>query len=71
MNLGKAFKEIREEKKASRQIVAKALGITPGALWKIENGKVVPKPATIQRLCDNYSVPPARFYTLAFEPSDF
>lgn len=71
MNYGKAFREIREEKKATRLIVAKALGCTPSALSKIENGKVVPKTATIQRLCTNYSVPLARFYTLAFEPSDF
>ena len=71
MNYGKAFREIREEQKASRSTVAKALGCTPSALSKIENGKVIPKTATIQRLCINYSIPLARFYCLAFEPSDF
>lgn len=71
MNYGKAFKKIREENKASRSTVSKSIGCTPSSLSKIENGKVIPKPATIDRLCKTYSIPPARFYTMAFEPSDF
>ncbi|MBP5255589.1 MAG: helix-turn-helix domain-containing protein [Clostridia bacterium] len=51
--------------------VAKALGCTPSALSKIENGRVTPKTATILRIFANYTIPLARFYCLPFEPSDF
>ena len=44
---------------------------TTSALSKIENGKTVPKKKTIAKLCMNCAVPLARFYTLAFEASDF
>lgn len=71
MNYGKTFKTIRDEKMASRSIVAKGLGCTQSALSKIENGRVIPKQATIERLCKLYGIPLARFYCLAFESEDF
>lgn len=71
MNIGKAFKEIREEAELSRPALAKKLGVTPGALWKIEAGKSVPKQKTVAKLCYLRRIPLARFYTLAFEKNDF
>ena len=71
MNFGKAFKEIREEKKLSRAEVAKQIGCTQSALSKIENSRVIPKPATIANFCVSYRVPVARFYIMSFTAEDF
>ena len=71
MNYAKAFKKIREENGLSRSDMAKTLEMTPGALWKIENGRVLPKQATIEAACFATKTPLARFFTLAFEPRDF
>ena len=71
MNIGKAMKEIREERSLSSREMAALLGITPSALWRIENGKVWPKKATVDRFCFETKTPVARLYHLAFEPRDF
>lgn len=62
---------IREENGLTRPQMADRLSVTPGALWKIENGKTIPNPATIQCFCIATRTPLARLYTLAFEPVDF
>lgn len=51
MNIGKAMQAIREEMGFSRHEMATALGLTPGALWKVEKSKVWPKNATIVKFC--------------------
>ena len=71
MNIGKAMLAVRQEFGLSRPKMAEALGITNGALWKIETGKTTPKPATIERLCFVTRTPLARFYHLSFEARDF
>ena len=71
MNIGKAMKDIREESARPRSDVAKALGITPGALWKIENSKTLPKPATISKFCKEMHVEVARLFCTAFEAKDY
>lgn len=71
MNIGKAMRMIREENGLSRPEMAKKLTITAGALWKIENNKTKPKPATINYFCFVTRTPLARLYLLAFEARDF
>lgn len=71
MNIGKAMRMIREENGFSRPEMAEKLGMTPGALWKIENKKTKPKPSTIDYFCFVTRTPLARLYSLAFEPIDF
>lgn len=71
MNYGRAFKAVREELGWTRPQVADRLGITRGALWKIENGKVIPKPQTIVKFCVEANIPPAYFYISAFTKEDF
>lgn len=71
MNIGKAMRMIREEQGLSRPEMAKKLTVTAGALWKIENNKTKPKPATIDYFCFVTRTPPARLYSLAFEPVDY
>ena len=71
MNIGKAMQMIREENGLSRPQMAEKLGMTPGALWKIENRKTKPKPATVDYFCFVTRTPLARLYSLAFEPVDY
>lgn len=71
MNIGKVFREARTRDGASLKTMAKRLGVTPSALWKIEGGLTWPKPKTIEALCREYDIPVARFYIEAIEPRDF
>lgn len=71
MNLGKAFKKIREERGLSRAQVAGAIGVTSSALWKIEAGKTSPKEMTIRKFCAHTHVPIAYFYNWAMTIEDF
>ena len=71
MNIGKAMKEIREERKLSSWDVATQLGITPSALWRIENGKVWPKKSTVDRFCFVLKLQPARLILRSISEEDF
>lgn len=71
MTYAKVFKEIREEMNLSRQELAKQLGITKSALWKIENGLSTPKPTTIYALSVVSNIPMARIQIGSIEPEDF
>lgn len=71
MDIGKAIKNIRESAGISRPELAKEIGVTPGALWKIEAGKTRAKDATIAKICDRFSVPLARLICMSFTAEDF
>ena len=63
--------DLRESGDKSRSEVARSLGITNGALWKIEHGKTQPKQKTIENFCKEFGIPLARFYCLSFDAEDF
>ena len=71
MNYAKAFRELREEAQMTRPAMARSIGATPTALWKIEHGRTVPKPKTIEALCRLLHIPPAYFYQLAMTIEDY
>lgn len=71
MEIGKAFKELRDERGLSRAEVAKQIGCTLSALSKIERGKVIPKQSTIETFCVMMRIPIAAFYCRAFTADDF
>lgn len=71
MNIGSAMKSIRERQCFSRREMALKLGCTATSLWKIENGRVWPKNATIDRFCTVCGIPLAYLYTSAFTEEDF
>lgn len=71
MDYGRAFKEIREELGWNRPQVAEKLGITRGALWKIENSKTEPKRKTIHKFCAEAHIPIAYFYTKTMDLEDY
>lgn len=51
--------------------MAKKLGLTPAALWKIEAGRNVPKESTIVKLCQAAFIPIAYFYKQATTLRDY
>lgn len=71
MDYGKVFKEIRQASNTSRPQMARDLGITASALWKIEHGKASPKKETVSRFCRLTGITLAYFYISSLEREDF
>jgi transcriptional regulator with XRE-family HTH domain len=71
MNYGIVFKQVREATGMSRPELAKKLGMTKSALWKIENRQSIPKQTTIDALSKLTGVPVARIVIESIEPEDF
>lgn len=71
MEIGRAMQKIREERGMSRKSIADSIGVTHGALWKIENGRVEPKRATIERFCSVMGIPLAYLYGRAMALDDY
>lgn len=71
MKLGKAFKNERESKKISQREMARRLGITPVALWKIESGRTIPRWDTISKFIAEMHIPNAYFFSMAMDLEDY
>jgi len=71
MNFGKVFKKERERLGVTQKEMAKMLGLTTSALWKIEAGRNVPKESTIVKLCKVAFIPIAYFYKQATTLRDY
>lgn len=71
MDFGKAIKELRTRAGLSQRELASRLRITTPALWKLENGKCVPKFGTIKKVCAEFHVPLAYFLNKAATIEDF
>ena len=71
MDYGKVFKKQREKMGISQREMAKKLGLTPSALWKIEAGRNTPKQKTIDELCRVAKIPIAYFYQQATTIKDY
>src|SRR5213595_3057924 len=59
--LGGALKDAREERGVSLRSVAGELGIDPGLLSRIENGKRVPKESEVARILTHLGVNGERY----------
>lgn len=71
MDVGKAIKELRINRGLSQRDLAKQIGLTNAALWKIENGKTVPRFSTIENICSYFRIPLAYFYARSMTLDDF
>lgn len=71
MNYGKAIKDLRAETNLTQKELASRLKITIAALWKIENGKCVPKYGTIKAVCKEFHIPVAYFFSKATTIEDY
>lgn len=71
MKIGKAFKDIREESGIKQREMAARLGMTPTALWKIENGKTFPKWKTMSKFMAEMHIPTAYFFSKAMGMEDY
>jgi transcriptional regulator with XRE-family HTH domain len=70
MNIGKAIKELRQEKQLNQREMASQCGLTQTSLSQIESGLKRPNPLTIKKLCDFFEVPEAVLYLIATDISD-
>lgn len=71
MNIGRVFKQAREKEGLTLKIMSSRLGLTPSALWKIENQRNWPKPQTIEAFSRETNIPVARVYIESIEPTDY
>jgi len=70
MNIGKAIKGLRLEKKLSQSAVASKCELSQTSLSQIENGNKRPNASSLKKLCDFFEVPEAVIYLLATEECD-
>lgn len=71
MDVGKAMKDIREERGLSQRTMAKEVGITQPSLCKIERGRYEPKQKVIVDFCRVLRIPLAYFYQRSFTLDDY
>lgn len=70
MNIGKAIKELRLEKKLNQSALAEKVELTQTALSQIESGSKRPNPTTMKKICDFFEIPEAALYLIATEDTD-
>ena len=58
MTIGERIKAAREAKVWGQAELARAAGISPNTLWRIESGQHAPRPATIRRIAETLGVEP-------------
>jgi transcriptional regulator with XRE-family HTH domain len=56
--VGTRIKAARERKVWGQAELARAVGITPKSLYRIENGMQAPRPATIRKIAEALNVDP-------------
>lgn len=56
MTMGERIRSARERKSWGQAELARAVGIVPNTLWKIEQGKHNPRPATLRKIAEVLSV---------------
>jgi len=70
MNIGKAIKVLRLEKKLNQTELARECDLSQTSLSQIESGAKRPNPSTLKKLCDFFEVPEAVVYLIATDESD-
>ena len=50
------MRDIRNTADIRQAELARKLGLKPQSLWKIEAGRAIPKPATIDRFCEEMKI---------------
>lgn len=70
MNIGKAIKELRNEKGLNQRELAAECGLTQTSLSQIESGAKRPNPGTLKKLCEYFKLPEPALYILATELTD-
>lgn len=71
MNIGNSIKQLRTEANLTVTEFAKAVGISPQYLRKLESGKKrEPTEATMQKIAKALNIPVAIIYVVAIDNSD-
>jgi len=52
MDIGKTMRAYRDKLGIKQVDMARKLGMRQQSLWKIETGRAIPKPATIEKFCE-------------------
>jgi len=52
MDIGKTMRAYRDRMGIKQVDMARKLGMRQQSLWKIETGRAIPKPATVEKFCE-------------------
>lgn len=70
MNLGKAIKELRKQKRYSQRALGDAVGMTQAAMSAIEKGAATPQPRNLEAIAKVLQIPVAAIYLYAIDEND-
>ena len=70
MDIGKAMKDYRDRMGVRQVDMARKLGMRQQSLWKIETGRAIPKPATIEKFCEVAGIYRSELYLRSIGPED-
>lgn len=71
MDIGQAIRMLRQKHDMTLTQLSEQIGMSRNAVWAMETGKTYPPKATIEKLCDVFSLSPALFQLSAIEEGDF
>ncbi len=54
--MAERIKELRERRSYGQAELARAAGISPNALWRIESGMHAPRPVTVRKIAEALGV---------------
>ena len=70
MDIGKTMRTYRDKLCIKQVDMARKLGMRQQSLWKIETGRAIPKPATIEKFCEAVGIYRAELYLKSMGPED-
>ena len=70
MDIGKTMRTYRDRLGIRQVDMARKLGLRQQSLWKIETGRAIPKPATIEKFCEAVGIYRSEFYLSAIGAED-
>ena len=60
MTIGERLKLLRTRNVMSQADLAKAAGVSPNTIWRIETGRTVPQAGTLRKMAHVFGVEPRR-----------
>ncbi|GAW93138.1 helix-turn-helix domain-containing protein [Calderihabitans maritimus] len=61
-NLGDKLRALRQERQLTLEQLAKSIGVSPGLLWQIEQGRVQPSLETLEKLSKVFGIDACLFF---------
>ena len=70
MDVGQAIRILRDKHGMTQEQLAEKCGMSTNAICLIETGKRFPQKATVEKLCEAFSIPPSYLLMASIEEDD-